>query len=241
MAAAATTPQEQLLDWYSTRHPFPVNLVGEYAGSSPFVIDGDSLLRHIFSDSRIDFSSGFQLLHAVYAVERFLDNLTRRNCVFDVVFFEQHRRVAVPAWNKKGAWKYAFARAVVIRHLQALKREGDGFVYRFGSVRDEEFQTWLQARRPLFVMAHDGEDILEEGVEEEEAAEGGEAAEEWEVKAMIYRFMHMGRSYNVAQINSVVFSDSKVRGYFSDQWLRGGDADWCLDPRFTHRGWTATF
>jgi len=209
-ATAASTPQEQLLDWYSTRHPFQVNLVGEYAGSSPFLIDGDSLLRHIFSDSRIDFSSGFQLLHAVYAVEQFLDNLARRNCVFDVVFFEHHRRVAVPAWNNAAAWKYAFARAVVVRHLAALKREGVRFVYRFKSVRDDAFLAWLQARRPLFVMAHDGADILEKGVEGQAVAKDYEAAEEWEVKAMIYRFMHMGRGYNVAQINSVIFADSKV-------------------------------
>jgi hypothetical protein len=31
---------------------------------------------------------GFQLLHSVYVVERFLENLTKRHCQFHIAFFE---------------------------------------------------------------------------------------------------------------------------------------------------------
>ena len=31
---------------------------------------------------------GFQLLHAVYIVERFLENLVKRHCQFHIAFFE---------------------------------------------------------------------------------------------------------------------------------------------------------
>jgi hypothetical protein len=31
---------------------------------------------------------GFQLLHAVYVVERFLENLVKRHCQFHIAFFE---------------------------------------------------------------------------------------------------------------------------------------------------------
>ena len=208
--AATTTPQGQLLQWYATRQPYRINLVGDYAGSSPFFIDGDSLLRRIFSDERVDFSAGFQLIHAVYAIEHFLENLRVRNCVFDVVFFEEHRRICVPAWNSQAAWKYDFAREVIIKHLSAVKRDGDLFLVSFAGVGDPKFIEWLDKKRPLFVMAHDGEDILLQRGEGVEVAALEGAAPNWEVKAMLYKFMHIGRGYNISLVNSVAFEDSKV-------------------------------
>jgi len=215
---ATQTPQAKLLNWYRTRYPFVVNIVGDYAGSSPFLIDGDSLLRKVFSDKRIDFSTGFQLLHATYVAEKFLEDLRKRNCVFDVVFFDQHSSICLPAWNPDYAWKYVFAREVILRHLQSLKRDGETFAWKFATVTDEAFGNWLSQREPLFVMAHDGDDILaqrgddnsEEGSQELNEDEDDTTAKEWEVKAMIYRFMHMGKGYNVGLINSVRFEDSKV-------------------------------
>ena len=144
--------QAQLRVWYQSRYHYPnLNIAGEYAGSSPFIIDGDSLLRHVFSDARIDFSTGFQLLHAAYAAEQLLENLRRRNCVFDIVFFEQHRKICTPACNPDAVWKYAFAREVMIRHLQPLGLDGEKLVWKFDSVTDKDFQVWLSKRKPLFV------------------------------------------------------------------------------------------
>lgn len=74
--------------WYSTIHPLQVDLVGGYAGAEFFLIEGDSMLRRAFSDTRIDFESGFQLLHAVYVVEQFLSMIKNRRCNFAVVFFD---------------------------------------------------------------------------------------------------------------------------------------------------------
>lgn len=74
--------------WYSTTHTVHVDLVGGYAGAEFFLIEGDSLLRVAFSDTRIDFDSGFQLLHAVYVVEEFLSMIKGRRCNFAVVFFD---------------------------------------------------------------------------------------------------------------------------------------------------------
>jgi hypothetical protein len=225
---ATPTPQTQLLNWYNTRQRLPINIVGDYAGSSPFLIDGDSLLRNVFSDQQVDFLTGFQLLHATYVAEQFLENLQSRNCVFDVVFFEQHHNICIPAWNTDAAWKYEFAREVIIRHFMSLKRDGEQFAWKFHAVTDKAFEDWLSRREPLFVMAHDGEDILtqqwnddsdadsdnevevEDEDDDEDEDENDITATEWEVKAMIYRFMHMGRGYNVALINTLKFEDSKV-------------------------------
>ncbi|KAF8241270.1 P-loop containing nucleoside triphosphate hydrolase protein [Wilcoxina mikolae CBS 423.85] len=233
---ATTTPQAQLLHWYSTRYPFRINIVGDYAGSSPFFIDGDSLLREIFSDQRIDFSTGFQLLHATYVAEQFLENLRRRNCVFDVVFFEQHRNICMPAWNPDGSWKYSFAREVIIRHFESLSRDGKRFAWKFDTVVDKAFENWLFHRQPLFIMAHDGEDILAqqgdddpEESEDEYEDEDSITVKEWEVKAMIYRFMHIGKGYNVALINSVEFEDSKIFARVLETGLKRADVESGVD------------
>lgn len=48
----------QPLDWgefYGQLYSRRVDLVGDYAGSEPFLVEGDSLLLHCFSDQLLDF------------------------------------------------------------------------------------------------------------------------------------------------------------------------------------------
>lgn len=71
-----------------------VDLVGDYAGDGLFIFDGDSLLLHIFSDEKLDFSPGFQLLYATYMVEAFLHALLRRKCHFRIAFFADNTNSA---------------------------------------------------------------------------------------------------------------------------------------------------
>lgn len=42
-------------DVYSTLLSRRVDLIGDYAGNEPFLLDGDSLLLHCFADERLDF------------------------------------------------------------------------------------------------------------------------------------------------------------------------------------------
>jgi len=79
---------QAIREWYAKLRPIRVDLVGDYAGEEFFVIEGDSLLRWVFTDERIDFDTGFQLLHAVYVVESFLQQLNARRCRFSVVFLD---------------------------------------------------------------------------------------------------------------------------------------------------------
>jgi hypothetical protein len=171
-----------LLEWYGEQRPFRLDLVGDYAGSSRYLIHGDSLLRYCFSDPRIDFSPGFQLLHAVYVVEQFLQNLIRRKCVFDVVFLERDATICVPSGRGGAAKKWMCARAVVVRHLLGL-RGYHGEVKEFVSVNEGAFLKWVTERRPLFIMTTDGNDIgvntkTGEEEEEEEEEEGEECDDE---------------------------------------------------------------
>jgi hypothetical protein len=44
-----------ITNWYDCCRPLFIDLVGDYAGKELFLIEGDSLLRECFEDSRIDF------------------------------------------------------------------------------------------------------------------------------------------------------------------------------------------
>ena len=51
-----------LRSWYSARRPLFVDLVGDFCGRELFLLDGDSLLRHILNDDNLDFQGKIGLL-----------------------------------------------------------------------------------------------------------------------------------------------------------------------------------
>lgn len=196
-------------NWFSTLFPYRLDLIGDYAGTEHFLIDGDSLLRHALADPRIDFSQGFQLLHAVYCVERFLQSLKRRKCYFYVTFFEEHADLSIPGRaQKKDLAKWKFARETLKRHLletvndQIMEEGEERMAYGFDGLGDPRFAAFLEAKRPYFFMAHDGDDV------DEDAAGESASVEDWRLKQVVKTYMEMG--YNVALVNQVEFIDSKV-------------------------------
>ncbi|TFB04273.1 hypothetical protein CCMA1212_003805 [Trichoderma ghanense] len=137
-----------------------VDLIGDIAGREPFLIHGESLIRHCLEKSPPDFQEGFQLLHAVYVVERFLSNLQKRGCDFDVVFFRDLRDLCVPHLSGF-EYKYQYARTVIIKHLQRhaeeLARGGArASVLEFESVDSPAFDEYLEGLPIHFVLCHDG-------------------------------------------------------------------------------------
>lgn len=106
-----------VLQWYAGLGAKYLDLVSDYQGNERFFIEGDSLLLECFSDAQLDFDPDFQLLHAVWLVERYLSNLSRRGCFFDVVFFDRHADSCVPP-SAKSSSKYLLARAAIIKHLK---------------------------------------------------------------------------------------------------------------------------
>lgn len=55
ISMSETTADDAILAWYDKLRPIFIDLVGDYAGKELFMIEGDSLLRHCFTDERIDF------------------------------------------------------------------------------------------------------------------------------------------------------------------------------------------
>ncbi|KAF6231914.1 hypothetical protein HO173_009751 [Letharia columbiana] len=148
-----------LLEWYGRLSVRRVDLVGDYAGQELFLLEGDSLLLRCFSNADLDLDRGFQLLHAVYAVEYFLQGLIQRKCNFHVVFFDNHRELClprgVPVIDRP---KYLLARAAIQRHLSVNLRQSHPAleIHSFASEQDTAFRAYLKATGIYFVMCHDG-------------------------------------------------------------------------------------
>lgn len=197
-----------------------IDLVGDYAGKELFLVEGDSLLRECFEDERIDFDDGFQVLHAVYVVERFLENLTKRHCQYHIAFFEENAELCVPPERiSSRRARYLLARSVIKRHLTLhLPTSCPGLaVHTFPSLDSAEFAEYLHQTPIHFVMTHDGTGRTAKSVSE--VTGDGEAASSTPplrhsrivksiLRGMIWWFS--SHNLNIALINRIEFQDSKV-------------------------------
>lgn len=136
-----------------------MDLVGDFAGDELFMIEGDSLLRECFSSKHLDFSFGFQVLHATYLVEKFLQKLQQRKCVFEIVFFAQNATICIPAGVDSDLHdRYLLAREAVIQHLNSVAlQSSDGLrVKTFQSFESKSFEEHLINSGVYLFMCHDG-------------------------------------------------------------------------------------
>ncbi|BCR99186.1 putative DEAD/DEAH box helicase [Aspergillus luchuensis] len=150
---------QKLLSWYTGLYSRTVDLVGDYAGSELFIIEGDSLLLHCFADDQLDFSNGFQLLHATYIVERLLAQLRQRNCNFHIVFFGNNSGASIPPHADESSLpKYRLAREAILQHLQqnAPKAFPSMQVRCFDTYNCSDFEEYLTSEGVYFIMCHDG-------------------------------------------------------------------------------------
>lgn len=211
--------------------------MGDYAGKELFLLEGDSLLLQCFGDPRLDFDSkpnvsptvavffadvkdGFQLLHAVYAVEYFLQGLSQRHCNYHIVFFDTNRQLCVPRGvTSQNRPKYLLVRSVIRRHLMVnlAKSHPAIKVKTFRSPRDAAFQNYLETTGVYFIMCHDGANMVPRSTgaestgltDEETDVEYKETFRKRRFRAMICSLM--SRGYNIALINGLDFIDTKVR------------------------------
>ncbi|KAI9657519.1 MAG: hypothetical protein M1831_004135 [Alyxoria varia] len=159
-AAGTKADSTSILDAYANVHTRQVDLVGDYAGTELFIVHGDSLLLHCFTTGGVDFAVGLQLLHAIYNVESFLQQLVLRKCNYHIVFFDDHRHLCVPAHvsGSQNEAKYLFAREVALKHLQAnvMPQHPTIEIHSYPTISDPAWQQYLRASGAYFVMCHDG-------------------------------------------------------------------------------------
>ncbi|KAI0415135.1 hypothetical protein F5X98DRAFT_389297 [Xylaria grammica] len=193
----------RLAEWYESVYPRRVDIVGDFGGKQLFLIDGDSLLHYSVTISGVDYDVGFQLLHAIFAVESFLQSLQIRGCNFHVVFFDNQKELCVPSIAPEGVrYKYQMTRVILIRHLQRsnnrVNGEHDaGLVFSFPSIDSQHFRDYLTQHPATFLLCHDGH-----------AARGQPSPREAAFLYMIHQFLQLRHS--VALIYGIQFKSSRV-------------------------------
>ncbi|KAK2760350.1 putative ATP-dependent RNA helicase ddx60 [Arachnomyces sp. PD_36] len=199
----------RISDWYLSLATTVVDLVGDYAGKELFLIEGDSLVLQCFDDSKLDFEDGFQLLQAVWNVERFLSKLIRAKCNFHIVFFNENRNLSTPSFTEeRSREKYRLARDIIYHHLEnSVQNQFPELVVKtFESISSQEFHDHLRSVGVYFVMCHNGvlQNIDPDDVDDAKAA-----------KALQRKWYHvikqfMSFNFNVATINEIEWRDTKV-------------------------------
>nr|CAG8529464.1 15724_t:CDS:10 [Entrophospora candida] len=137
-----------LNEWYSNLHSRYIDIVSDYGGSELFVLEGDSLLFKILYDPKtnlLNFGkefSGGQFLALTFLVESFLKQLKDRECVFHIIFFDQHKCI----WNNNP--KLLLAREIIIDHLKSYKANVNIPIFKFDNWWDEDWRDYINDRQP---------------------------------------------------------------------------------------------
>lgn len=173
----------ELLRWHRAISPLKLDIVGDFAGKELFAIHGESLLAHCVREAKVDFDSmlrplllhvssllgvlanlrldGFQLLHAVHAVEAFLYKLVKRGCNFHVLWFDQYEHLCIPRGVRtEHAYKYRLTRAVLMQHLANPTAQTAGSSrcsLQFQSLDCEAYREYLARNAVHFIMCSHGE------------------------------------------------------------------------------------
>lgn len=154
--------------------------------------------------AKLSFPGGFQLLHAVHAVEAFLQKLRERECNFHLVWFDDHSTLSSPG-NKPGDQlnsRYALTRAVLVRHLQQTcadpASQGNAFSFTFPSLDHAAFQDYLAQNALHFFLCLDPQTFPD-------------CSPEWFQSYLGIAHWFGTKNYSLAFINGIEFVSSKVQ------------------------------
>ncbi|KAF5638945.1 dead deah box helicase [Fusarium tjaetaba] len=186
--------EEALLDWYKDLQPLTVDIVGDFAGRELFLIHGEALMQYCLIKASVDFERGFQLLHAIHAVEKFLVDLKNRDCNFDLVFFRDSEDVYASQGSagSKHPYKFKLTRRILIQHL--TRDVVDFKILEFDSFQSQECRMYLANNAIHFMLCDDGR--------------GASLDQSIRLQHLIWKVISSGR--NVAIINSISWKSSKV-------------------------------
>lgn len=160
------------------------------------------------ADREILAPDGFQILHAVHAVETFLQKLKERGCNFHIVWFDDQERFCLPGDDLAPADrnKYLLIRAILIRHFsrkdaltapQSSCGGGDRISLQSPTMRHPTFEEYLRENSVHFVLCLNPKTFAP--FPDHHATAYLSVTREFGVKG-----------YSIAFINSVEFVSSKV-------------------------------
>ncbi|TNY21481.1 DEAD/DEAH box helicase [Rhodotorula diobovata] len=192
--------------WFIAQYPRWMDVL-IYSGQELFILDGDALLQFVLDDPLLAFARtgdpSLQLLHATYLLEKTVDDLLKKDTMFEIVFFESQAHASIHT----GAPAYVaaarrLARSILIRRANLP----DTKVHRFQSLEDDEWKAWYQRKRPMYVLGHDG------GLQ---THEGELQAERILIQRQaLYDTVHQSLPYVLLQ--AAELTDTKINAYFYD-------------------------
>ncbi|KAK1775243.1 hypothetical protein QBC45DRAFT_13424 [Copromyces sp. CBS 386.78] len=149
---------DQLKSWLRSLAPTKVDLVGDFAGKERFAIHGEALLAHCLHTMKVDFDYGFQILHAIHAVEALLLRLRDRGCNFHVLWFDREYQLSIPTETPaEVAYKYQLTRKILIQHFaHAQTGKQPVFSFVFPSLDSDFFTQYLEEHHPGLFLGSDG-------------------------------------------------------------------------------------
>ncbi|CAG8755393.1 1721_t:CDS:2, partial [Acaulospora colombiana] len=151
-------------EWFTKLRPRWVDIIGAYAGKELFLVDGDALIQVVLDDRLLQLgrsnSCDFQILHAFYSVESFLQDLQKRGAVFHIVFFDSsdqqprlgNRPLAIG--TSADAWK-ASSRSLAHKTLKAYIQSLEFDTHDFTDLSDQDWKNYVFFNKPLFILSND--------------------------------------------------------------------------------------
>ncbi|KAF9648472.1 P-loop containing nucleoside triphosphate hydrolase protein [Thelephora ganbajun] len=200
--------------WYRERNRRgrQMDLIGDYAGTEPFVLDGEALLQEVLDDPLLAIAHpsdvSYQILHAKYLLERLLENFVTRSANFDIVFFQATRHLTQKTGDT--TWVVCsrrLARRQLFNHLTTHLRSVS-MVFCFSGPEDPKWVRYLSDRRPMFVMTNDGGPISDDEIRVGPA-----------LCQRAFIFDVMARSIPIALLHGASFRDSKIVTFIFEQGL----------------------
>ncbi|KAG8870515.1 hypothetical protein FRB97_009692, partial [Tulasnella sp. 331] len=191
--------------WYGRLNPRYMDLVGDYAGMEPFVIDGDSLCERVLNDPLLAIGqNSFQIMHAMWSIEKLLHDFMRCRCNFDVIFFESNKRLSVREestgpYDDFRVQSRNLARSMLRWHLATIP---DLRVTTFKDSGDD-WKEYVRETKPMFVMCNNGGHPGSQGENAENAARRA-----LHMRIFIHGMLSTGVA--VASLESVSVIDSKI-------------------------------
>ncbi|KLU88174.1 DEAD/DEAH box helicase [Magnaporthiopsis poae ATCC 64411] len=202
---------DEVQAWYRQRSCPRVDIIGDFAGNELFAIHGESLMAQCLTQANVDYQGGFQLLHAIHAVEKFLSDLERCGCRFHIVWFSNQEQLCIPPQAPEADHaKYHLTRAILIEHLnRRAGRSSPKTSFEFSSLSSFDFGRYLQENAVQCFVCSDGRPGPVETPKDEDRRQ--------RCLANIFRLNTHG--YSIALLDGLIITSSKVfTSVFSPQY-----------------------
>ncbi|KZP15484.1 P-loop containing nucleoside triphosphate hydrolase protein [Athelia psychrophila] len=214
-------------EWYTqaNRRARWMDIIGDYAGSERFIIDGESLLQLVLDDHLLAIGRSndpsFQILHAFHSLERILGDFSSRSAVYDVVFWTDNRHLTIKTGHPDQylVASRSLARCLLFQHLSKL----DIPVHTFEDITDPAWLDYQDRTKvciylhtmPMFVMLNDG------GLQEQNS---DMLSANRILGQRIFMFKLLAFGIAVATFAGVQFRDSKILSFVFESRADGTTA-----------------